>query len=85
MDLFDNISENRFNRYMFDFSKGKKVIEYNCPANIFVTHIKIFKVKKDDNNLVKLAYLFKLKKCRMIGFAKTFLDDQFVKILEQFI
>jgi len=85
IDLFDNISENRFNRYFFDFSTGKKTMIINKSSNIFVTHIKVLKVSKDGSNLLKLAYLFKLKKSRMINFAYKFLDDEFVEILKQFI
>lgn len=85
VDLFDNVSENRFNRYFFDFSKGKNTFSDNDYLNICVTHIKVLNVKKNGNNLLKLAYLFKLKKCRMINYAQKFLDEEFVEILKQFI
>lgn len=88
MDVFDNISDNRFNRYFFEFKKGKNSFVVNELDNVFVTKIKVLSLSKKyplDNNLLRLAYLFKHRPSRMIKYAKTFLSDDFIVILAKLI
>ena len=81
MDIYDNISDNRFNRYIFSFDKGKYDMKVIQEGNVFVTFIFINKVIDCDNKLLKLAYLFKLDNLEMIDYAKDFLDKEIVEVL----
>ncbi len=85
LDIYDNISTNRFNRYIFSFNELEK--EYSVYENdgVFVTVINVFNVKNKDNKLMKLGYLFSLDNDEIIKYANTFLDIEFVKILESII
>lgn len=88
MDVFDNISDNRFNRYFFEFKKGKCPFVLNELDNIFITQIKVLSLSKNyqiSNNLIRLAYLFKHRPSKMIKYAKTFLSDDLVNILHSVI
>ncbi len=85
IDIYDNVSNNRFNRYIFLFDRGeynKKIIEEN---NVFVTYINVLNMKDSDNKLDKLAYLMSLDKYKMIRYSMTFLDNEFIKILKEII
>lgn len=82
IDIYDNVSDNRFNRYIFSFEELNydfKVIE---EGNVFVNYINILKLDNPDNKLLKLGYLFKLNDNEMIEYAKTFLPDVIVKKLK---
>lgn len=83
IDIYDNVSSNRFNRYIFSFIKGDydfKVVE---DKNVFVSYINVLNLVDSDNKLLKLGYLFRIRKNKMIGYAKTFLTDEIVKCLEE--
>jgi len=82
-DIYDNISINRFNRYIFNFVSGEYDIKTKEENNVFVTYINIenVKIKNNSNNLLKLAYLFKNFDYNSIIFAKTFLDEDLIMIL----
>lgn len=83
IDIYDNVSSNRFNRYIFSFTKGDydfKVVE---DKNVFVSYINVLNLADSDNKLLKLGYLFRIRKNKMIGYAKTFLTDEIVKCLEE--
>lgn len=85
IDIYDNVTDNRFNRYIFSFGLvdySYKVIE---EGNVFVHYISVLKSIDDDNNLIKLAYLFKIDDEMMIDYAKTFLDRVFVDILKDIL
>ena len=85
IDIYDNISSHRFNRYIFDF--GSKIKDGNSlnHNNVFLTYININYVKDSTSKLYKLAYLFKLDNDKMLEYADDFLDNQEVKILEKLI
>lgn len=85
LDIYDNISDNRFNRYIFDFKSELDDIDIIQEGNVFVTKLPIKNMLDDDNKLCKLAYLFKLDNSKMIEYGKTFLDNEFVLILEEII
>ena len=81
IDIYDNVSDNRFNRYIFSFVKGKcdyKVIE---DKNVFVNYINILNLSDSNNKLLKLGYLFKIEKTKMIEYANNFLDKEIVDCL----
>lgn len=85
IDIYDNISNNRFNRYIFSFSNNNlktKVIKEN---NVFITYINVNTIKERNNNLYKLAYMFKLNKKEMIIYASTFLESKYIEILKRII
>lgn len=81
IDIYDNVSDNRFNRYIFSFVDNDydmKVIE---ERNVFVNYISVPQVVDGDDKLLKLAYLFKLDDIEMIDYANSFLISEFVDIL----
>ena len=85
IDIYDNVSVNRFNRYIFNY--GNKVInnDNSCDNNVFITYINVNNIKDSNNKLYKLAYLFKLEDDNMIAYANTFLDQKIVTILKTII
>jgi len=85
IDIYDNISDNRFNRYIFSFVKLGYDIKVVEERNVFVSYISVFDVADIDNNLLKLAYLFKIDDNLMIEYANNFLDDVFVEILNEIV
>lgn len=83
IDIYDNVSENRFNRYIYSFGEGDYDINVIEECNVFVSSICVNNVVDSDNKLLKLAYLFKLDNDKMIEYAKTFLDRKIVSVLEE--
>lgn len=81
IDIYDNVSDNRFNRYIFSFLKLDYSIKVIEEGNVFVSYICILNVNNSLNKLERLAYLFKLDENKMVDYAKTFLDKIFVDIL----
>lgn len=83
IDIYDNISDNRFNRYVFKFSKGESLIRMGIENNVFVTYINVLNVKEDNKDkLLKLAYLFNMRKTKMLDYANTFLNKSIVLTLK---
>lgn len=87
IDIYDNVSNNRFNRYIYRFSPGKCMIKIEERDNVFVNYINIMNIDKDnyENNIIKLGYLFKLRKNKMIDYAHKFLSDEVVDILNEIL
>ena len=85
MDIYDNISINRFNRYIFNFDDDNFIIKKREENNVFITNICVKNVINNENKLLKLAYLFGLSDDDKIVYARTFLDDEFVIILNKII
>lgn len=83
IDIYDNVSSNRFNRYIFSFTKGDYDFKLVEDKNVFVSYINVLNLADSDNKLLKLGYLFRIRKNKMIGYAKTFLTDEIVKCLEE--
>ena len=84
IDIYDNISDNRFNRYIFNFSNQKQQ-NININDNVCVTYININNINKKDTNLYKFAYLFNLENNLMIEYAQKILNQEFINILEDII
>lgn len=82
IDIYDNVSDNRFNRYIFSFKDKEYEFRMIEEGNVFVSYISVLNIVCCDNNLLKLAYLFKIDKILMVDYAKNFLDNVFVEILE---
>ena len=85
IDIYDNISSNRFNRYIFSFTNGEYPSKTKKIGNVFTTKIYINNIKDDNIKLHKLAYLFNLDKNSMIAYAKSFLPDIYITILNKII
>lgn len=85
IDIYDNVSVNRFNRYIFNYDN--KIINNDnlCDNNVFITYINVNNMKDSNNKLYKLAYLFKLEDDNLIAYANTFLDQKIVDILKSII
>lgn len=85
IDIYDNISNNRFNRYLFSFTKGKYDLKIKEDKNVFVSYINVLMANDSDNKLIKFAYLFKINKNRMIDYAQSFLKNEIVECLKNVI
>lgn len=81
IDIYDNVSDNRFNRYMFIFDKGEYDIRVIEECNVFVSYIYVYNVVDSKDKLLKLAYLFNLDNDLMEEYAKSFLPDKIIQIL----
>lgn len=80
IDIYDNVSNNRFNRYIYDFDG--EVFLNTIEDYILVKKISIKNLIDTDDKILKLGYLFKLDKKIMIEYATQFMDIKFVQILE---
>lgn len=85
IDIFDNISINRFNRYIFSFNLNDLEYQVSEKDSVFVSVISVIKANDCNNKLLKLAYLFKIDNDKMIDYANSFLDMEFVKIIKGII
>ena len=68
-DIYDNISENRFNRYIFYFNKDIDIDNFSS-NNVYVTNINVIKAHDSNKGLYKLAYLFNIDNDKMIKYAR---------------
>lgn len=85
IDIYDNVSVNRFNRYIFSFLERDYDIKVLVENNIFVNYISVPMIGDNDNKLLKLAYLFKINDYEMIEYADSFLNSVFVDILREIL
>ena len=86
IDIYDNISDNRFNRYIFDYVRGRVNTGIFKEGNVFVTYIDVFNIDNDNKNKMHmLAYLTTLDNDKMLEYAKTFLDNKYINILKDII
>lgn len=82
IDIYDNVSDNRFNRYIFSFEQVDYVLKVEEIENVFVNYIGVLNIEDCDNKLLKLGYLFNLDKDMMIDYAKSFLSLEIVDKLD---
>ena len=80
IDIYDNVSNSRFNRYIYDFDG--EVFLNTIEDYILVKKISIKNLIDNDDKILKLGYLFKLDKELMVNYAKQFMNTKFVQILE---
>ena len=85
IDIYDNISDNRFNRYIFNYSKGKNHTTIIKEGNVFKTYIDVLNLSDSDNKLYKLGYMSLLDDNEILDYAKSFLTDEFIDILKNII
>lgn len=84
IDIYDNVLDNRFNRYIFDFKNKDYIIDVKSDGDVIVTRICVNGEYTPDSNLMKLAYLFSNRNNNnMLFYAKTFLPEDIVIILEK--
>jgi len=83
IDIYDNVSDNRFNRYIFSFEEKNYTFKVLEEGNVFVNYISVMNIFDGDNKLEKLAYLFKIDDDKMLDYANTFLNKIFVDILRE--
>lgn len=81
IDIYDNVSSNRFNRYIFSFVESDFDYKVNEEKNVFVHYINVLNLRENNEKLLKFGYLFKLDNKSRIEYAKSFLDDEFINLL----
>lgn len=81
LEIFDNVSEKKFNRYEFDFGNSDIGIQEGMIDNVWVMHINVRRMFNCDQNIFKLAHLCKLDRKKMVWYAFGFLDWEFVRII----
>lgn len=82
IDIYDNVTDNRFNRYIFSFSDINYIYKVIEEGNVYVNYLSILRSIDGDSNLIKLAYLFNIHDEMMIDYASSFLDEEFIDILK---
>ena len=85
IDIYDNVTINRFNRYIYCFDECNYVVKEVKKDYLYCTYISILNVYDGDNNLYKFGYIFNLNNNNPIGYATLFLDEVFVNILRKII
>lgn len=85
IDIYDNISSNRFNRYIISFKENDQGYSIQEMDNVFVTYINVFKIDNTDSMLMKFCYIFTLEVDEMVEYARTFLDLEMVICLEEML
>ena len=76
MDIYDNINNNRFNRYIFDFKNNLGTIVREYRTNVYITEIYVRTINKINKLILKFAYIFKLKDEEMSEYAKKILPKE---------
>ena len=84
IDIYDNISINRFNRFIFLFNDNNEY-QNHIENNVLLTYKNVNKVTNDNNKLDKLAYMLNLDNYKMLKYAKTFFNEEYIMILEKII
>ena len=82
IDIYDNVSENRFNRYIYDFMDDSYSVLLSNEDDVYIKKVSVVNADKNGDNVVKLGYLFKLDNNLMIDYAYEFLDMKYVEILK---
>lgn len=85
IDIYDNVSDNKFNRYIYDFIGNSDEIITYVEDDVFVKKISVKNLIDNDDMVIKLGYLFKLDRDLMIEYASLFMDIKFVEILDYII
>lgn len=85
LDIYDNVSDTKLNRYVFSFDELDDNIKIENDGSIFVHYISVLNIKNSDKKLMKLAYLFNMDEGMMLEYADSFLDKIFVEILREIL
>jgi hypothetical protein len=81
IDIYDNVSLNKYNRYIYDFGIDNYHILDFEEGDVFVKRINILNAVDLDINHLKFAYLFNIDDEFFECYASDFLDSELVKIL----
>ena len=85
LDIYDNVSDTKLNRYVFSFDRLDDNIKIVNDGSIFVHYISVLDTKNSNKKLMKLAYLFNIDEVMMLEYADIFLDKIFVEILREIL
>ncbi len=85
IDIYDNILDNRFNRYIFNFRNVEEGTIIKFDEYVMVTTINVNSDYSINNNLMRLCYLFSDKCSNMKDYAISFMPKDIVIILENII
>ena len=85
IDIYDNVSDNRFNRYVLNYNKGKIKTRVVADNNVYVNYIDVLNIQEGASKLYDFIYLTTLDKDRIIIYANTLLKPKFVNILKEII
>ena len=83
IDIYDNISTYKLNRYIFDYSSNE--LKKHHKESIYITQIGMINIKNKKSKIFKLAYLFTLEKNKMSDYANKFLKPEFTELLLKII
>ena len=83
IDIYDNVSRNRFNRYIFNFDIGKYDKRIIDEDDVIVTYINVFSYKDSNKLFDKFIYLFNVD--NILEYANSFLDKEYIDILTKLI
>lgn len=81
IDIYDNVSDNRFNRYIFNFNQKDFSKMVKNDGDVIVTFICVNANYVPLDNVMKLAYMFSNHNNDIAMYARTFLPDDIIDIL----
>lgn len=83
IDVYDNVSTNRFNRYIYCFSNNSKdnyvVREID---NVYVHYYDVFRIEKIGDKKKMFGHLFTISCNDMLEYARIFMDNKYVECLK---
>ena len=82
IDVYDNVSINRFNIYIYCFfnnSKDKYIVREI--DNVYVHYYDVFKIGKIGDKKKMFGHLFTISYNDMLEYARRFMDNKYVECL----
>lgn len=83
IDIYDNVSINRFNRYIYSFMCNNDydyVVEVH--NNVYVHYYNVFRLGGKLDKRMMFGYLFTLSYDKMVEYAREFMDTEYLECLE---
>lgn len=83
IDIYDNVSINRFNRYIYSFMSNNDydyVVEIH--NNVYVHYYNVFRLGGKLDKRMMFGYLFTLSYDKMVEYAREFMDTEYLECLE---
>lgn len=83
IDIYDNVSINRFNRYIYSFMSNNDydyVVEVH--NNVYVHYYNVFRLGGKLDKRMMFGYLFTLSYDKMVEYAREFMDTEYLECLE---
>lgn len=83
IDIYDNISVNRFNRYIYSFMCNNDY-DYMVEVhnNVYVHYYNVFRLGGKLDKRMMFGYLFTLSYDKMVEYAREFMDTEYLECLE---